>query len=179
MSGSLFNFMGKVFMKSKPLALIGVVVALVIFGSFTTSDTARAQNAEKQNAIVGLTKMTGAISLTQHVMKQHLSLIFDLIETKNKDLTQSQKNIITGELVAGYNERKPDTIAKISTLYEKAFTHQEILDIVAFYKTPTGKKILRVSPKLAQDSLLLGKKLGEDMGRPLFERVWKRMKKKA
>ena len=112
-------------------------------------------------------------------MKQHLSLIPDLIDTKNKDLTQSQKSIITGELVAGYNESKPDTIAKISSLYEKAFTHQEILDIVAFYKTPTGKKILSVSPKLAQESLQLGKKLGEGLGRPLFERVWKRMKKEG
>ena len=171
--------MGKVFMISKPIALISVCITLALFGLFATIDTARAQNAEKQNAIIGLIKMTGAISLTEHVMKQHLSLILDLIETKNKDLTQSQKSIITGELVAGYNESKPDTIAKISSLYEKAFTEQEILDIVAFYKTPTGKKILRVSPKLAKESLQLGKKLGEDLGRPLFERVWKRMKKEG
>jgi uncharacterized protein len=171
--------MGKVFMISKPIALISVCITLALFGLFATIDTARAQNAEKQNAIIGLIKMTGAISLTEHVMKQHLSLILDLIETKNKDLTQSQKSIITGELVAGYNESKPDTIAKISSLYEKAFTHQEILDIVAFYKTPTGKKILSVSPKLAQESLQLGKKLGEGLGRPLFERVWKRMKKEG
>lgn len=166
-------------MKNKQLALISAFVALVFSGSFATINSAHAQNAEKQNAIIELVKMTGAMSLTQQVIKQHLSLLLDLLESKNTDLTQAHKDIITEELIAGYNESQPGTIARISALYEKAFTTQEIQDLVAFYKIPLGQKVIRISPKPSKDSMQLGKELGESLGRPLFERIWKRLKKEG
>ncbi len=36
-------------------------------------------------------------------------------------------------------------------LYDKYFTEDELKDIVAFYKTPTGKKSIQVMPKLVAD----------------------------
>jgi uncharacterized protein len=39
-------------------------------------------------------------------------------------------------------------------VYDKYFTESELRDIVAFYKTPTGKKTVSVMPDLFKDSMV-------------------------
>ncbi len=48
---------------------------------------------------------------------------------------------------------KPDT----SALYLKAFTEEELRDLVTFYKTPTGQKALKKMPEL----MTAGAKIGQ------------------
>ena len=36
-------------------------------------------------------------------------------------------------------------------LYDKHFTHQEIKDLIWFYESPTGKKIIEKSPELTKE----------------------------
>lgn len=38
-------------------------------------------------------------------------------------------------------------------LYDKYFTEEELKDIVAFYRTPTGKKTIQVMPRLVADTM--------------------------
>jgi hypothetical protein len=38
-------------------------------------------------------------------------------------------------------------------LYDKYFSESELKDMLAFYKTPTGKKTIEVMPKLMADSM--------------------------
>jgi hypothetical protein len=47
-----------------------------------------------------------------------------------------------------------EIIEKISyPLYAKHFTENELRDLIAFYKTPTGRKTLAVMPELMTDSM--------------------------
>ena len=47
-----------------------------------------------------------------------------------------------------------------SSLYDKFFTETELNDIIAFYRTPTGKKTLSVMPELFAESI---KRTSEDL----------------
>ncbi len=38
-------------------------------------------------------------------------------------------------------------------LYDKYFTEDELKDMIAFYRTPTGKKTVQVMPKLVNDTM--------------------------
>ena len=53
--------------------------------------------------------------------------------TETKELT---KKIVNEEMVR---------------LYETHFTHSEIKDMIAFYESPTGKKMLEKTPELTTD----------------------------
>lgn len=46
-------------------------------------------------------------------------------------------------------------------LYMRTFTEAELRDLVAFYKTPTGRKSLETLPVLMQESARLGQELAE------------------
>jgi uncharacterized protein len=51
----------------------------------------------------------------------------------------------------GWNKLKP----KMVDLYTQSFTEQELKDLVKFYESPLGKKVLREMPKVTQQSAQL------------------------
>jgi hypothetical protein len=53
-----------------------------------------------------------------------------------------------------YDALKPDLIA----VYENNYTVAELHDLRMFYATPTGKKMLRLTPEIARQSAELGTK---------------------
>ena len=56
-------------------------------------------------------------------------------------------------------------------LYTKYFSDQELSDLIAFYKTPTGKKSMQVLPTLATESIQMAQ---EKMG-PTLEKIVKEL----
>lgn len=84
----------------------------------------------------------------------------------NKSLTDEQKASIkatASERFISFSQKFRKKIAEkidfsqylreaIYPLYDKIFTEQEIKDMILFYKTPTGKKLVRSLPELMSES---------------------------
>ena len=51
--------------------------------------------------------------------------------------------------------------------YERHLTHAEIKELLAFYESPLGKKLVSVQPEIAQECMVAGEK----WGRKIAERV--------
>jgi hypothetical protein len=49
--------------------------------------------------------------------------------------------------------RRKEIQAELATGYASAFTEQELKDIIAFYRTPLGKKMLEAEPKGTEASM--------------------------
>ena len=45
-------------------------------------------------------------------------------------------------------------------LYVATFSEREIADLIAFYETPTGRKLVKIQPELMQKGAALGAELG-------------------
>ena len=52
----------------------------------------------------------------------------------------------------------------IVTVYASNFSASELRDLIAFYKTPTGQKLLAKTPVIAQQTMAVGRKFGEVAG---------------
>lgn len=52
----------------------------------------------------------------------------------------------------------------IVTVYASNFSAAELRDLIAFYKTPTGQKLLAKTPVIAQQTMAVGRKFGEVAG---------------
>ena len=50
-------------------------------------------------------------------------------------------------------------------LYDQNYSDAEIKSLIAFYETPLGQKVVRVSPAMTSEMMERGQKLGEDLGR--------------
>jgi hypothetical protein len=86
---------------------------------------------------------------------------------RRTDLSQKEKEALREEAVEGYarfSARYRERVSKevnfrkfqeeVSVpLYDKFFTEQELRDLIAFYRTPTGRKSLQVMPELLAESM--------------------------
>ena len=64
-------------------------------------------------------------------------------------------------------------------LYHKYFTTEEIQELVNFYKTPTGAKVVKVLPQLTQESMIAGQKHGQSLAPVIQKRFKERFAKEG
>ena len=62
-------------------------------------------------------------------------------------------------------------------IYDKHLTHEEIRGLIAFYQTPLGAKLIEKLPAIAQDSMLVGMKWGEEVAERAMAKLEERRKK--
>jgi len=57
--------------------------------------------------------------------------------------------------------------------YDKYYTHEEIKQLIAFYETPLGKRVVEITPLLTQDTMAVGQKWGEQLGQDIVNELIK------
>lgn len=60
--------------------------------------------------------------------------------------------------------RRGELIDMIGVVYERHFTTEEIRQLLQFYDTPLGRKLLAAQPTIAQESLQAGQQWGQRIG---------------
>ena len=75
---------------------------------------------------------------------------------ENKKKTADKKEAFIKEI----NETFPELYTSMAKIYMEEFTHAEIKDLLAFYATPTGKKIADKSGVLSQKGMIAGQSWG-------------------
>jgi hypothetical protein len=68
-----------------------------------------------------------------------------------------------------------DLVDMCVPIYDRHFSEEEILGIVAFYETPLGKRLLEAQPLVLQESM----QAGQEWGRTLGQRVINRLKERG
>ena len=65
---------------------------------------------------------------------------------------------------------------ELAPVYEKHFTPAELAELVKFYQTPVGRKLVQIQPQLNRDALKAGQAFGtkvtKDLMRQLNERKY-------
>lgn len=86
----------------------------------------------------------------------------EMADLINREREQAQKTIVetSGRVLRRFKELMPDRInfAEVMEqmfypIYDRFFTEEELKDLVAFYKSPTGRKSIEVMPQLMQDAV--------------------------
>jgi uncharacterized protein len=68
--------------------------------------------------------------------------------------------------------QKPDGLKdKIVELYDRNFDDGELADLLEFYDTPTGRKLLAKTPELVKESMAMGQSWGTQYGKEVADRV--------
>ena len=104
-----------------------------------------------------LIQITGAAAMGQQVMEQ-----------MRPGLQQAIPDVPASFWDDFIAEVKPDEITEmIVPIYSSHFTLQELDELIAFYKTPLGRKVIAEMPAVARESMAAG----QDWGRQLAERA--------
>ncbi len=152
------------------LSLFGIFVFLlctqsVVFGQQTISENKRKLITELVEVMGGQKQ---AISLMNAMMDSQEKVYFKLIENQfaNKGLSESKKAQLSALAMETYKRISQKMRNRINELdletfyddlsieiYDKYFTEEDLTNLIAFYRTPTGKKMLDNSSNIAIDSM--------------------------
>ena len=55
--------------------------------------------------------------------------------------------------------------------YNKHYSHDEIKQLIQFYETPLGRKVVEVTPLLTQETMIIGQNWGEKLGQEIVEEL--------
>lgn len=123
--------------------------------------TSFAQTTSKPAQIRKLLELTGSIRVATQMMDQ-------MIAGYKANLTN-----VPGEF---WDEFKKEIDAEglvklIIPIYDKYYSEEDLQQLIAFYETPLGKKVIEKTPYIARDSYASGEQWGKEIGTRVLERL--------
>lgn len=103
---------------------------------------------EKSNSLVEKADALAKMSQMEEVLKTQAELNADYIIKHENSLEPRRKELVKIFREVN-NPREAELI--ISEFYLKNYTENEIDEMIAFFKTPTGEKSIRLVPKLQEE----------------------------
>jgi hypothetical protein len=172
-------------MTAKTFARIGVAAAMMLFAtaSSTFAQPAPAAPAAQPsaNAIAlarELITLQGGATLYESVVPGVIEQVKNLFMQTNPML-QKDLNDTAAKLRTDLQPRSAELMNQVATLYASRFTEQELKDVVAFYKTPLGKKMTEEEPKVIDQSMSLAQNWGNKLSEEVIALMRVEMKKKG
>jgi uncharacterized protein len=135
------------------------IYTLVVMCVFTLS--AFTQISAKDEKIKEMLDLTGSGKLGAQIAQ-------NVISSFREKYTYVDHNF-WDELV---KEIKPgDLINSVIQVYAKYYTEEEIDQIIAFYNSPTGKKMIESTPLILQESMTTGKNWSQQVSEKIIEQL--------
>jgi uncharacterized protein len=153
---------------------ITLLVSMILAFAFISANAQTEISPEKQKAIKELSTLINADNnpeaIAKAMMGQFNSIRTDIVKgiiNERNDLTIEEKNALERTLISDTKSANQkfqnrlfeklefnalmDDIA--TTVYDKYYTLEEINDLIAFYRTPTGQKSIKVMQPLMLETM--------------------------
>jgi uncharacterized protein len=153
---------------------ITLLVSMILAFAFISANAQTEVSPEKQKAIKELSSLINADNkpeeMAKAMMGQFNSIQKDLVKgiiNERNDLTVEERNELEKKLISDtqsatqkiqkrlfekleYNSMMEEIM---TTVYDKYYTTEEINDLIAFYRTTTGQKALKVMQPLMLETM--------------------------
>lgn len=152
-------------------ALTAACLALLLAPAVAAEQPAQAKTAvqpgdtDKSRDIRRLLVLTGAGNLGTQVMDQIL-----------RSFRQSHPAVPAKFWDDLRGEMNADQLTQLVVpIYDRHLSHDDVKQLLAFYESPVGRKLIAVQPQIVAESM----KAGEEWGRAAAERILQRMKEQG
>jgi len=132
-----------------------------------------------KNDVMTLLKITGSENLVIQMSTAVTNQIIDSLSKGNAEIPQRALAAIKDEIHKTIKEATPRLVAEYVPLYAMHFSQSEIKSLIAFYKTPLGKKSIKTMPAIMNDSFQLGQAWGQSLTSELKPRIAARLKREG
>lgn len=154
-------------------AVLAAALALGSAAAFAQQPTPGAMATAKE-----LVTVSGATALFNPliagVVEQAKNLFLQQNPGLSKDLNEISTNM-RNELAPRFNELSDE----VARLYATHFTEQELKEILAFYKSPAGKKMLNEQPQVVDASMKFAQNWANTLSDEVIAKMRAELKKRG
>ena len=138
--------------------------SLLILSFCVFSISANAQSTSKSQKINQLLELTGSGKMGIQVMNQMMNSFRNSYSKVNEEFWEDFKKEVKAE----------DLTNMIIPIYDKHYTESDIDQLIAFYNSPIGKKMISTMPQVMQESMIAG----QAWGKQISEKIQAKIKEK-
>jgi hypothetical protein len=108
-----------------------------------------------------------------------------VIETAKNSLVPTNPNLtkelndVAAQLRKDYESKKAELVYEVALIYAAHFTEPELKELVAFYKSPLGQKMLKEEPLALDQSMKKAQSWSSDFSDSVLARIRSEMAKKG
>ncbi|MFA9188687.1 DUF2059 domain-containing protein [Flavobacterium magnesitis] len=135
--------------------------SLLILSFCVLSLSANAQSTSKSQKINQLLELTGSGKMATLMMDQMMESFKNSYSKVNEEFWEDFKNEVKAE----------DLEKMIIPIYDKHYTESDIDQLIAFYNSPIGKKMISTMPQVMQESMIVGQAWGKQIGEKVLEQL--------
>jgi len=128
-------------------SFFALFLALSVFEASAIDQPPSPQRAK----VIELMELTGANSIGVQVGQLLAQQMFNAMQQANPTIPKRAHEIIRDVTMEIVKQHSQELLTLAIPLYEKHFTENELDDLIAFYRTPTGQKAVKELPALMQE----------------------------
>jgi uncharacterized protein len=98
---------------------------------------------------------------------------------QNRPQVERDYDAIVPLMLESMNARLNELNEQIAAVYARNFTADELREAVAFYRGPTGQKIVQKLPVITQESMAIGQRFGQSIASELRGRMIDELRKRG
>lgn len=156
----------------RPAALAVSLLAFSVAGHAQQTSVAAIQTAKEIVSIVGATALFAP--LIAGVVEQAKNLFLQQNPALSKDLNEIAAKM-RGELAPRFDELN----SEVAKLYASHFSDAELKELLAFYKSPLGTKLIAEQPKVADESLRFAQEWANKLSDQVIANMRDELKKRG
>ncbi len=173
------------------LAAAGLAATLALVGAPAVAQQAAPKQAAPAAAPAKKPLSPGAISAAREfLMMKNVGAVFagavpGIVDQTRNGLTQQylnyQKDLgeVAAVIAKNFAGRENEIGEGMAQIYANEFTEQELKDLVTFYKTPLGQKLLAAEPQAVQNSMGWMRQWSQEFGVKVNDAFKDEMKKRG
>jgi hypothetical protein len=119
-----------------------------------------------------------AVDLFKTIMPAMMQSLKPAI-VQNRPQVERDYDAIVPLMLESMNARLNEVIEQIAAVYARNFTPDELREAVAFYRGPTGQKIVQKLPVITQESMAIGQRFGQSIASELRGRMIDELRKRG
>jgi hypothetical protein len=143
---------------------------------------ASAQQPQPSAASIAIAKelitLKGAATMFNPIVANVITAVRNQYMQTNFNLAKDLDEVSL-KLASELNPRASELFDNAAKLYAVQFTEQELKEILAFYKTPAGKKVITQEPRVLDQSLQSADEWAQKLSQEVMDKMRTEMKKKG
>jgi uncharacterized protein len=120
----------------------------------------------------------GAGGMTEPLVRGVIETVKNSFVPTNPNLTRELNDVATA-LHKELDGKSSEVLEQMARAYATRFTEQELKDLLVFYKTPLGQKLLREEPSAIDDGLKRAQEWADTFADAVMTRMRTEMQKKG
>lgn len=152
-------------------------IAMTLF-IFATAADAQAPSAGQLKLARQVVDTSGAARSFDSYIPQIFQQVYGTYVQQNPDLSKDISEVLQG-LIQEFDKRKEEIAVIVARSFADKFSEAELNDILAFYNSATGKKLVGEHTEILRDAFAKTQEWGGKLSQQLVNRLKEEMKKKG